>query len=83
MWANVRSCSRPKRVKIGPDSPETALPVYPEQQTCRCTALTDVMCQKRKSGAVLAERAFRLQRGRHSVWAGALSSAQFIPQKSR
>jgi hypothetical protein len=43
-------------------------PVYPQLQTCRCTALTDAMCQEQKSDA-LVERvpaAFRV-RDRHDI----------------
>jgi hypothetical protein len=40
------------------------LPVFPQFQTCRCTALTDAICQRRKSGALFDHLVGERQRGR-------------------
>src|SRR5216683_3811140 len=46
LWAHVRLCARRKWVISAILTVVRLLPVFPQLQTCRCTALTDAMCHE-------------------------------------
>src|SRR5216683_7752628 len=52
LWAHVRLCARRKWVISAILTVVRLLPVFPQLQTCRCTALTDAMCHERTSGTL-------------------------------